>query len=375
MPHIQSSFRGSLLTGASALALSISASGAHAQSSLNHSTTLPTWTVWIEGSPFSTTGGSFNIPSISTTPPPPFGAPYTSFKPRSGLEGAFGFDYRWDPVWHFVFDLRYGKTGTANSGSSGTSSSGPTSVNHVFFTLSQIFPSGLLPGTLLSSVVTTTTNNSSSTSASEWESHLATDFMVGRDIGMGASPLEFQFGIRIADLHAAAQETAATNSTTTGTIAKTFYCATNGGQPVTCSSQTALPATGSSTAAFAEWNSHFFGVGPRVGVTQDVPLIESWSFDYGAGIAVLFGSRSFNANGSSSGGVSFSQNMSAVVGVFNADGWAALSYWFTPNVKISGGIRGDFYNAPLVTYNVSTGALQNLDRFYWEPFVRLTTSW
>jgi hypothetical protein len=373
MPPIQPSLRGSLLTGASALALSMSASGAQAQSSPNHDVALPTWTVWIEGSPFWTGGGSFNIPSISTTPPPLFGAPYTSLNPRSGLEGAFGFDYRWDPVWHFVFDFRYGKTRTASTSSGNTSTSGPTSSTNVFFTPSQIF--GLPRGTLISSVVTTTTNNSSSTHTSEWESHLVTDFMAGRDIGMGANPAEFEFGIRIADLQAAAQESESTNSTTTGSVVQTFYCATHGGVAATCPSQTALTPTTSSTSAFADWSSHFFGVGPRVAITQDVPLVGSWSFDYEAGIAALFGPRSFNANGSSSTGVAFSENLSATVGVFNADGWAALSYWFTPHVRLSGGIRGDFYDAPLVTYNINTGSLQNIDRLYWGPFLRLTSSW
>ncbi len=57
--------------------------------------------------------------------------------------------------------------------------------------------------------------------------------------------------------------------------------------------------------------------------------------------------------------------------MFNADGWLAFSFRFTPQFKISSGIRGDFYNNALTTYDIS-GALKNIDRFYWGPFVRLT---
>ncbi len=39
---------------------------------------------------------------------------------------------------------------------------------------------------------------------------------------------------------------------------------------------------------------------------------------------------------------------------------------------MSGGIRADFYDSALLTYNVDTGALQGLNRLYWGPFLRLT---
>src|ERR1035438_3691538 len=115
MPPVQPSLRSSLLTGASALALSVS-SGAHAQ---GVQTPPATWTVWGEGLPFWTGGGAFNIPSL-----PGLGAPYTSFSPKSGFEFAVGADYRpQGQPWHYIFDFRYGRTGTATSNSSGGSSS------------------------------------------------------------------------------------------------------------------------------------------------------------------------------------------------------------------------------------------------------------
>ena len=60
--------------------------------------------------------------------------------------------------------------------------------------------------------------------------------------------------------------------------------------------------------------------------------------------------------------------------VLNADGWAAISYTFTPHFKASAGIRGDFYSFALTTYDVGTGGLTNISRFYGGPFVRLTGS-
>lgn len=60
--------------------------------------------------------------------------------------------------------------------------------------------------------------------------------------------------------------------------------------------------------------------------------------------------------------------------MFNADGFTALSYRFTPTFKLSAGIRADFYNAALRTYDINTGSIQSLSRVYWGPFVRLTGS-
>src|SRR5579862_3764999 len=111
MPPVQPSLRGSLLTGASVVTLSVSASGAHAQNvhpGAAPSVPAPAF-VWVEGALFQPSpGGSFNIQSI-----PGLGAPYTAFNPLNGIEGAFGFDYQpSQQPWHFIFDFRYGRTRT-----------------------------------------------------------------------------------------------------------------------------------------------------------------------------------------------------------------------------------------------------------------------
>jgi hypothetical protein len=107
MPPIQPSLRGSLLTGASVFALSVSASSAQSQSISRREVTPPplnpTLKIWGEGSLLMTSGGAFNGPTLAG------GLPLTTFSPKTGIEGALGFDYRWDRSWHFVFDIRYGR--------------------------------------------------------------------------------------------------------------------------------------------------------------------------------------------------------------------------------------------------------------------------
>jgi hypothetical protein len=303
-----------LLTGASAVALSVAVSTGQAAPQAAP----PTWTVWGEGAAFWTGGGSFNIPGL-------LGSGFTSFKPPVGAEGAVGFDYRWPgQPWHFVFDFRYGKTRTRS-----------VNASSFFQTLTSPF-----------SVLQTTATSSAST---EHETHLVADFMIGRDLGVGADNPELEFGIRIADLYATAHMAASSQ--------RTFYTPTAfGGHPTT------VAQLGS-----GDWSSRFFGVGPRLAIVGGIPIVGEWSFDYGAGIAALIGRRELDA--STSAGFTASDRATAVV--FNADGWLAFTVRFAPQFKFSSGIRGDFYNNALTTYDIS-GALKNIDRFYWGPFVRLT---
>jgi len=324
MPPIQPSLRGTLLTSASAVALSVSASGASAQTVAG--TTL---SLWVEGAAFWTGGGSFNVPS-----PAGIAFPGTQFKPQNGIEGAAGFDYRWAGPWHVVADVRYGRsrTATANTGT---------------FSAVPFFRSG-------TSVLLTTTTASS---GNEKESHLVADFMVGRDLGVGSNAPELLFGIRVADLHA----TAYVNEFGK----QTFY-----------SSGVFPPVMTTMQSASGTWSSRFFGAGPRLALTGSVPITGFWSLDYLGGAAVLIGDRSSNftvtTNGIPFPGVAavFAGNTNTLTAVVNADGWAALTYKFTPNVKVSGGVRADYYIAPLVSYNFT--GLQNIDRLFWGPFVRLT---
>ena len=312
MPPVEPSIRGLLLTSASAVALSVSTAARAAP----HAS--PTLTVWGEGSPFWTGGGSFNVPTI-----PGLTAPYTSFLPGVGVEGAVGFDYRWQSQpWHFIFDFRYGRSGNA-SGTSGSFHSTPAF------------------GTLVS---TTTTSNQDT----EHETHLVADFMVGRDVGLGLAKSQLQFGVRIVDLYATA------SAANTGK--HTYYSAST------------LHTVSQSTTG--EWSSQFFGIGPRLAYVGSTPIKGPWSFEYGSGIALLFGNRTFDVSLSTG----YSRHERAMTLVFNLDGWLALTYTLGPRYKISGGLRGDYYNAALTTYDINTGGLRSIDRVYWGPFVRLTAA-
>jgi hypothetical protein len=345
MPPIEPSLRASLLTGASAIAMSVSASGAYAQTTSPSSTPVvpPTITFWLEGALAYTGGGNYNVPSI-----PGLGAPFTSLNARSGPEIAFGFDYQYqNQPSHFIFDFRFGQSGTSTVNSSSSSSSRTTGTPFKGAFSSTITPS-------------TTINNSTGARATEREQHLVADFMAGRDLGIGANALQFQVGLRVADLRASATET----STTTSNITRTFY-----------SSSTVQTSSSSTTSTtYASWNSAFFGIGPRVAVAGSVPIRGSWFFDYGAGIAGLVGDRSFNVNVWNSTGTIFFGNSSNTAFVFNSDAMLALSYHFTPHYKFSVGIREDFYANALTSYNINTGGLTNINRIYWGPFARLTGS-
>jgi hypothetical protein len=335
MPSIQLSMRGTLLTSASAFALSISGYSAEAQFVLPTHNTPSQWTVWGEGASFQTGGGGINVPSL-----PGLTAPFMGLSPRGGLEGAAGFDYNWAGPWHVVFDIRYGRSRTATNNSSSSSSSSFHSTTFLTFFSSQ-------------------KSSSNSQSAWERESHLVTDFMVGRDFGLGTTTGQWQFGIRLADLSAKTwvQQSATTSSSFFSTYLGLFPL----GSGSTSSTETA-------TGAF---NSRFFGVGPRLAVTGSIPIQVGWTIDYQGGVAGLIGDRSFNYLVTVTPGTSFSSSNNSYGVVFNADAWAGLSYALTSQLKMTGGIRADYYADALTTYNFA-GGFTNVDRLYWGPFVRLT---
>ena len=225
-----------------------------------------------------------------------------------------------------------------------------------------------------------TTSNSFTGQDSYRESHLVTDLMIGRDLGVGANGPELLIGLRIADLSGSGQAELSSQSTTSTTSITTFYAPSlisfglHGTAAPPIGTTTTSTTSSSSLSTYASWNSRFFGVGPRVAVAGSVPIMGSWSFDYSGGVAVLIGDTTFNVSMWNTAGTAFAANYGGLNAVFNTDGFTALSYRFTPNFKVSAGIRADFYNAALTTYSVSTGGLQSLSRVYWGPFVRLTGS-
>jgi len=189
---------------------------------------------------------------------------------------------------------------------------------------------------------------------------LVADFMVGRDYGLGTTTGQWQFGIRLADLSAKTwvQQSATTSSSFFSTYIPNGALIRSG-------------STSSTENASGAFNSRFFGVGPRLAVTGSLPIQVAWSIDYEAGIAGLIGDRSFNYLVTVTPGASLWGSNNNYGIVFNADAWAGLSYALTSQLKVTGGIRADYYADALTTYNFA-GGFTNVDRLYWGPFLRLT---
>jgi hypothetical protein len=202
-------------------------------------------------------------------------------------------------------------------------------------------------------------NNTVSSIAKERESHIVADFMVGRDYGLGRGLGQIQFGFRVADLHATTQQQL--NATQTQTItARSFY------------TDTTVTNSSTSQAAIGTFKSRFFGVGPRVAFTDSVPVWGRWTFDFAGGMAALAGDRTLKVSITESPGGVFGSQFGGTAVIFNADAWAGFSYAFTPQFKMTAGIRTDYYNNALITFNPNTGGLQMADRNFWGPFLRLT---
>jgi hypothetical protein len=166
---------------------------------------------------------------------------------------------------------------------------------------------------------------------------------------------QFQFGIRVADLNAVTQ--AQLNTATTQTT-RNFYSSSTVNQ--------------SAQSAVGTFKSRFFGAGPRAAFTDSVPLQGKWSAEFAGGVAALIGNRTLNVAITESTGGDFSAGYGGTAVIFNADAWGGLSYHFTPNFKIIAGLRTDYYNNALLTFNPVTGGLQTVDRNFWGPFVRFS---
>jgi opacity protein-like surface antigen len=112
-----------------------------------------TWTWWIEGGAFNTSGGSVGFPA---------------FKPKWGGEGAVGFDWQPFAPMHVVGQFRYGAA-TKSTATQFSFISGPSTINvHENQNLR--------------------------------EDHWLVDFGIGRDFGLGDSHAMWTLGIRVADL-------------------------------------------------------------------------------------------------------------------------------------------------------------------------------
>jgi Legionella pneumophila major outer membrane protein precursor len=342
--------RGVLLAGASMIALAVACSDVRAQSSQS----APPQGQWSSWSEAGLTGHPATDPALGL---PPLG-PFANMTPGVGWESALGFDYRqvqcevtatllvkapcwqrWSP-YHVFGQFRYGQ----NNGASD-----PFNDTNIPISL----------GTATPSVV-----NATGSATLNKESHWLVDLGVGRDFGLGSSNIQAQLGVRVAEIVSAASGAGALHGCT-GSVNSFPLCTEVNGN-----------------FSFQS-RSQFLGVGPRVGIDGSQPLGGSWAFEYLGGVAVLFGNRSFNANQSlfattpTFGGPKLNSvtalSASSLVGIFNLDAQAGISYWLTHNFKLTASYRFDgYFNA--ITIIEANGGLGQQDRFYYGPMLRGTVT-
>jgi hypothetical protein len=279
-----------------------------------------TWSWWVEGGAFNTGGGG--------------GVGVPAFKPNWGGEGAVGFDWQAQPLWHVLGQFRYGSASKTKPLNFSNASAGGTTVS-----------------------VSGTQNLR--------EDHWLVDFGIGRDFGLGNGSAMWTLGVRVADLRS--KLTANANFT-----AKTF----------TPSGAASVSNVTKGTFS-AQEKASFVGAGPRFGVQGDIPLGGQWSIDWLAGAAVLFGERNFQVTATTTAGgvtIPIAGTDSNSAAIFNADAEAGLSYWINPNLKITASYRFDDYFKALKTLQSaqlvgSTLVLttSNVDRSYSGPMLRLTS--
>ncbi len=332
MRHSSHQLRIALLAGASVVALAAAAPNAVAADLSKPAITKAPppaavvkerWSWWLEGGAVNPAGDPATV-----------GLTFFGPRARWGAEGAAGFD--WQPQafaqWHLSGQFRYGQAQRSTP---------------VRGTLTAIAPSG-------STAVVTLNGTQKIT-----EDHWLVDFAVGRDFGLGNANAQWKLGLRVADLR----------SKLTGSGG--FHAATSSGS-----------ATNGVFAAVER--STFIGAGPRFGVDGSTPLGGSWSLDWLAGAAVLFGERNLTLNAAAKPGVgptvTATLNSSASAAVFNVDAQAGLSYWVNPNLKITASYRVDAYFNAMRTLKgattvTSTANLINVDRIYNGPMLRLTSTW
>jgi hypothetical protein len=294
-----------------------------------------TWTFWLEGGAHAAAGNDAAVAGFN----PGFATPNTKW----GWSGAFGFDYQVDAVWHASGYFRYGQNRTRSTSSSPTGRLGIAITPSTSATINRAVPGA----------------NTATRNETNWEA----DFMVGRDIGLGANNPQLKVGLRVADIR----------GRTEGTAAWLVFPST--------------PSPTVHTRSYQQIN-HFLGVGPRLALEGSTPVGGAWSVDYMGGVAGLYAiDRSVeqtvavsNVGGFASlfgilpnclAGCPVNATSETNGWVLNADAMLGVGYAFTPYAKLSLNYRVDAYFNAMRTFDVS-GNVVNVNRIYHGPNVRLT---
>jgi len=123
MQSTRRGFRITLLAGVSVIALAAASPNASAADMasppvLKKAPPPPpqsTWSWWVEGGAFNTGGGG--------------GVGVPAFKPNWGGEGAVGFDWQAEPLWHVLGQFRYGSASKTKPLNFSNASAGGTTVS------------------------------------------------------------------------------------------------------------------------------------------------------------------------------------------------------------------------------------------------------
>ena len=270
--------------------------------------------------------------------------------PKVGWEGATGFDYRFaGSAWHVSGQFRYGE-GKASGSASSAGAVDPVLLAAL----------GADPGTAIS--------GTDSINRSNKETHWLADLAVGRDVfGSGPDAMQVKLGVRIGEWI----------GKTTSTQSTAFNVTIPGGIDVLGDGSVLVSQISATTTNNLTQRASFIGAGPRIGVEGAVPLAGSWAFDYLGDVAVLFGNQKVVSSSSSSiaispailgalvgGGTNFTSTSELFSTALSADLQVGVSYWVTPNVKVSGSYRID----ALMMFNTTAGATNSLpDRYTHGP--------
>jgi len=265
--------------------------------------------------------------------------------PRPGWDGAVGFDYKFAASpWHVSGQFRLGQ---ANASDSATSAIGPVLFNLLAPFIFVVNANGQAAATLK-------------------ETHWLADFAVGHDLTTGPDAMQVKVGVRVAELSSKFRLTDSVHATF-----KEFPTSLN------------LFFIDDTQSSDSTRNATFRGAGPRIGIEGAAPLAAGWQFDYQAGVAALFGIRTFDSavssleivnsnlpglpNGPHGSLFTFLQQKSATVA--NVDMQVGLAYWVNPAFKLSASYRLDAYFAALMDGNLNT-----MYRYFHGPRVAGTVS-
>jgi opacity protein-like surface antigen len=274
-----------------------------------------------------------------------------------GWEGALGFDYSLDNVWHVAGQFRYGQ----NKGA--PKSSNPLAVFNIVT---------VVPTPVFTPIAIGGTNT-----AQHKENHWLADFMVGRGLGFGRGlPSMGRFGVRVAEIRGKTTGSAQWNNIPAASTFITTPCTT-----------APTPAVCLTHERDYTQQSSFLGAGPRLELDGSIPLAPRWSIEYMGGVAGLYGRRSVvqtvNINQSAgtlpasfvfpicAAGCPVNAGASDNAWVPNADAMVGLSYAVTQNLKASVSYRFDGYWNALKSFN-SNGQVTDLNRFYQGVMLRVS---